>query len=297
MKLKSIKKIQRYKSFQDFSWHKFFNNETFNDINILYGENGSGKTCICNILKSVSQNKNFIPNYKPEEVCLLFNDSEYKYSIISNKWNKRKNEDDILFFDHEFVDKNIHLGHNRNTQQGGQEQESGKMIIEFDSEAINLRDIQKKSKIKKDEQEKILQNFHNDNEEVLNFSLLNEEIKLFRKHKDESKEEIKKIKKELIKNKKVIEKKLETDLSLQKKVNDIQDSIEEIENEKIDILMSDYEDYQTIFNFDLKEQVKIEAEHILIKKLQLHKDFFETGIAIRKFMIFTLFLKEASTTL
>jgi len=100
MKLKSIKKVKKYKSFQDFTWQSFFNNETFHDdINILYGENGSGKSCICNILKSVSQNKNFIPEYKPEEVCLLFDDGERKYPANPDEWDKRKDEDDILFFD------------------------------------------------------------------------------------------------------------------------------------------------------------------------------------------------------
>jgi len=44
MKLKSIKKVKKYKSFQNFTWQSFFNNETFHDdINILYGEMGVGK--------------------------------------------------------------------------------------------------------------------------------------------------------------------------------------------------------------------------------------------------------------
>jgi len=110
MKLKSIKKVKKYKSFQDFTWQSFFNNETFHDdINILYGENGSGKSCICNILKSVSQNKNFIPEYKPEEVCLLFDDGERKYPANPDEWDKRKDEDDILFFDHYLMTVNANI--------------------------------------------------------------------------------------------------------------------------------------------------------------------------------------------
>ena len=283
MKLKAIKKIKQYKSFQDFAWHSFFNSEKFHDdVNIFFGENGSGKSSICNILKSVSQNKPFAPLHKPDEAYLLFKDGEYKYPTGSSEWDKLKNPDDILFFDREFVDKNIHLGHNRDTQQGGQEQESGKMIIEFDSEAIRLRDVRKKLKIEKDEQEKILQKFNTDNEDVLNFTLSDKEKEFFQKYKDKSKEEIKKTKGELTKEKKVIEKKLETDQSSQKIVNDIQNSIEEVSIEEVDIPLSDYEEYQAVFNFDLKEQVKIEAEKILIEKLQLHKDFFETGFDIRE---------------
>jgi len=283
MKLKSIKKVKKYKSFQDFTWQSFFNNETFHDdANIFYGENGSGKTCICNILKSVSQNKYFIPKYKPEEVCLLFDDGEYKYPINPDEWDKRKNEDDVLFFDREFVDKNIHLGHNRDTQQGGQEQESGKMIIEFDSEAINLRSTREKVKIEKERQEKVIEKFHEDKEDILSFQLSDEEIKLFQKIKNNTKEETKTLKVELEKEKITIEKKLGTDQNSQKKVADIQNSIDEIECEGIDISLSVYKEYQAVFNFDLKEQVKIKAEQSLIEKLKLHKDFFETGFEIRK---------------
>jgi len=283
MKLKAIKKIKQYKSVQDFTWQSFFNSERFHDdVNILFGENGSGKSSVCNILKSVSQNKSFTAKHKPEEACLLFDDGEYKYPTNSNGWDKLKNSDDILFFDREFVDKNIHLGHNRDTQQGGQEQESGKMIIEFDSEAINLRDTRQKAKIERDDKNKLLQKFNTDNKDILDFVLSDEEEKYFKKYKDKSKEEIKKIKGEFAKEKKILEKKLETDQSSQKIVNDIQNSIEKIDIEEIDIALSDYKKYQAIFNFDLKEQVKIEAEEILIKKLRLHKDFFETGFEIRK---------------
>ena len=283
MKLKSIKKVKKYKSFQDFTWQSFFNNETFHDdINILYGENGSGKSCICNILKSVSQNKNFIPEYKPEEVCLLFDDGERKYPTNSDEWDKRKDKEDILFFDREFVDKNIHLGHSRDTLKGGQEQESGKMIIEFDSEAIYLKDAQEKAKIEKEKQENIIKIFCEDNMDILNFRLSDEESQLFQKLKNKTKEETKALKVELEKDKKTIEKMVDTDQTLQNKVDDIQNSIDEIESDEIDVSLSDYKEYQTFFNFDLKEQVKIKVEQSLIEKLKLHKDFFETGFEIRK---------------
>ncbi|MBU1350144.1 hypothetical protein KJ992_00960 [Patescibacteria group bacterium] len=68
MKLKEIKKIKQYKSFQDFDWQPFFNSEKFHDdVNILFGENGSGKSSVCNILKNVSQNKPFALLHKPNE--------------------------------------------------------------------------------------------------------------------------------------------------------------------------------------------------------------------------------------
>ena len=283
MKLKSIKKVKKYKSFQDFTWQSFFNNETFHeDVNILYGENGSGKSCICNILKSVSQNKNFVPEYKPEEVCLLFNDGERKYHTNSDEWDNRKDKEDILFFDREFVDKNIHLGHNRGTLKEGQEQESGKMIIEFDSEAINLRDVREEVNIEKEKQGKRVEKFRDDNKDVLSFQLSDEETQLFQKFKNKTDKEIKTLKVKIEKNRRTIEKELDTDQTLQNKVDDIQNSIDEIVSEEIDVSLSDYKEYQTVFNYDLKERVEIKAGQSLIEKLKVHKDFFEIGFEIRK---------------
>ncbi len=106
MKLESIKKIKQYKSFQDFTWQSFFNNEPFHDkINVLYGENGSGKSSIVNLLKNVSENKDF-GEYKPAEACLVFDGCEKKY-LVNSDWNSKISKDSILFFDREFVGKNL----------------------------------------------------------------------------------------------------------------------------------------------------------------------------------------------
>ena len=127
MTIQKIQHIKKYKSFRDYSWQPFLNNENFHEeVNILYGENGCGKTSVCNILKSVSQNKNF-SRYFPEEVGLLIDDTEYKYE--NKLWTSSISNSSILFFDREFVDKNVHTGRDRGTQQGEQEQESGKLII------------------------------------------------------------------------------------------------------------------------------------------------------------------------
>ena len=78
MKIRQAKTIKNYKSFQDFSWHKFFNAENFHDdTNILYGENGSGKTSVCNILKSLSKFRDF-SKYFPEEAAVKIDNTDYK---------------------------------------------------------------------------------------------------------------------------------------------------------------------------------------------------------------------------
>ena len=283
MKIKQIKTIKNYKSFQDFSWHIFFNAKNFHDdVNIMYGENGSGKSSVCNILKSVSQNKFFATKHKPDEVCLLFDDGEYEYSTDSNEWDKLKNKDEILFFDREFVDKNVHLGHRRDTTQNGQEQESGKMIIEFDSHAINLRKEKEDAKKEKEEQDQKIKDFNFENNNSLAFALTDDEKKFFQSYKDKNEEEIKKANQELRNEKKKAETNLETDQGLQKKVVSIQNDIKILPIKEVEISLSDNETYQSIFDFDLKEQEKIEAEQALIDKVKTHKAFFESGFEIRR---------------
>lgn len=283
MKLKTVEKIKKYKSFQDFDWTHFFNTQEFHETaNIFYGENGAGKSSLCNILKSVCDKKSFANNQIPDEICLKFEDGEYKFPNGLNAWDKNKSAEDFLFFDREFVHDNIHLGNTRDTQADGQEQKSGKMIIEFDSEAIKLREVRQKTKQAKNDKDEEIKKYKEDQKDTLDFLLSDDETTLFEAYKDKTKEEITELKNELVKEKKESEKKLETDKATQKQVNDVQNSISEIKNDKIELSLSENSIYQSLFNFDLKEQVQIQAEQDLINKIRQHKDFFQTGIQIRE---------------
>lgn len=279
MVIKKIISIKKYKSFRDYSWHRFLNAEKFHTkTNILYGENGSGKSSVCNILKSVSQNKAFV-RYSPEETELLIDSTTHKY--INSAWSSNIPQDSILFFDREFVDQNIHLGRSRGTQQGEQEQKSGKLIIEFDAEAINLRSIRDKLAQIKDEKNERLEEYLKSNKSVLDFNLSTDEEKLFRKYKKKAKEAITKIK-ELLNDSKVdLDGKIKSDRQFLQKAKDIQ-NIEELEKIDESALFSPIKIYQDLFNFDLKEQVRVEAEKELIDKIKNHKAFFEQGFDIRK---------------
>jgi len=280
VKIKQIKKISSYKSFRDFSWGNFIKSKNFHDsVNIFYGENGSGKSSICNIFKSVSQDKDFV-KYFPDEVSLVFEDGDKKYTV-DDGWDTCVSKGTMLFFDREFVDKNIHLGHKRGTKAQEHEQESGKLIVEFDNEAIELRKARKEAKEEKDKWIKLHDEFLRQNKEIFEFNLSEEEKLLYQKFNDTSKDGIEKIKQDLLSQKREAEKELDTDKGRQKKVLEIQD-IREMEEVGYEIELSDYDTYQAIFNYDLKEQAKEEVQKNLVEKLKEHKSFFETGIEIRK---------------
>jgi len=177
MKILKINTIKKYKSFEDFSWHRFCNTEEFNsETNIFYGENGSGKSSICNIFKSASQNKSF-SRYQPEDVKFQTDNSTFHY--VNDVWDNTIQKNSMLFFDREFVDSNIQLGRNRGTQQGEQEQESGKLIIEFDSEAIKQRALKDDLAEVKEAKNIKLNEYQNNNKEILTFNLSDDERSLF----------------------------------------------------------------------------------------------------------------------
>ncbi len=278
MKIKQVKAIKNYKSFQDFSWHRFFNAEEFHDdTNILYGENGSGKTSVCNILKSLS-NYSDLSSYFPEETSVKVDDSEYKYS--EQEWDDTIQNGSILYFDKEFVSKNVHLGNDRGTHQGQQEQESGKLIIEFDADAIKLREARDKLKAERDEAEELLKNFKEANEEALHFALSEEHSSLFQKHKDKKPNELIDRKKELTQTKNDTEKKLDADQERQELVDIIETDIATFKVTDFDVQFSNQQKYQALFDFEIKERATVDAEQTLIDKLKEHKRFFEEGFEI-----------------
>jgi len=278
MKIQKIINIKKYKSFQNFSWHTFFNTENFHEkMNLLYGENGSGKTSICNILKNLSQNKEF-GKYKPEEAEVLINGNKHKYS--TQAWDNNISDDVILFFDREFVKKNVHVEHDRGTQHGEQEQESGKLIIEFDEDAINLRSFMKKLEEEKNNKNKQLEDYRRTNSSFLNFILSAEEERIFRKHKNKNNIQLKNVIKSLEAEKSDVEAKINSDQKLLENTQDII-RIEEIDLPNIQLHFSSKEKYQQLFDYELTEKSQNITDQELAAKIKEHKDFFELGFKIR----------------
>ena len=159
MQVRKIKAINRYKSFADFRWEKFCKNKNQEEsvlekFTIIFGENGSGKSAICDVLKSVSQNQEF-KNISPTSAEIEINNSGntqiYKYE--NESWERQTNKKSFLFFDVEFINANVHTHgvRSNNLKQGGHTQNAGKLIINLDERANNLKETVYKKKGKLEE--------------------------------------------------------------------------------------------------------------------------------------------------
>lgn len=279
MKLKRIKSIKDYKSYTDFSWLKYFNSQELHEsMNIFFGENGCGKSSITNILKSVCDEKKF-EKHKPSEIILQCSDGDKKYSSTSD-WDAHVPKGTVLFFDRDFVDQNIHLGHKRGTTATEQEQQSGKLIIEFDNEAIKLRNKRDQEKTFRDDIQKKINEFRENNNDELDFVLSDEEKKLYRKFSKYSKEEIGLHKKTLENDKSKINNLISRDKVNQDKILEIQ-NIQELEVIATELLLSDLQSYKDVFEYPIKEKSLIDSEQTLIDLIKTNKEFFHQGIQIR----------------
>ncbi len=279
MEIKRIKAIKKYKSFLDYSWHSFLNSENLHSkTNIFYGENGSGKSSVCNILKSISGEMDFV-KYHPENAELVIGSKTHTYE--NHAWDSLVPKGSILFFDREFVERNVHLGRDRGTQQGEQEQQSGKLIIEFDAEAIKLRSLRDKLGQIRDEKDEKVNVYRRDNSKSLSFELTADEESLYKKYKTKNSDALDKSEQSLNEKRNSLENDLRDDKQLLQKVTDVQ-TIGDVEFDLEEGHLSPQSLYQGVFNFELKEQVKIEAQAELVQKIRDHKEFFEEGFYIRK---------------
>jgi len=58
MKIERIKKIKNHRVFRDFSWTNDL--PDFNEKNVFYGWNGTGKTTLCNLFRAIEEGNNIL---------------------------------------------------------------------------------------------------------------------------------------------------------------------------------------------------------------------------------------------
>lgn len=276
MKIRKITSINTYKSFSDFSWSKFCKNasgqeEVLNNFSIFFGENGSGKSSICEILKNLTQISEFTDN-TPSLAEIEINDDSgnvvHKYEN-GNWMNSRLQENSILFFDVDFVNVNIHTHGIRanNLQQGGHTQKAGKLIIDLDENANELKGIV----VDKKNESEI---FDKSCADTLSLNFSDKDQELYKTYKDTDgkakKDKIIKLQEKL--------KITEVALVSLKKLNSRYAEIGKLSEVKELVFNSTILDKLTItelFNRQIKEKSQDKADSQVKEHFEKHKDFIE----------------------
>ena len=275
MKIRKITTIKNYKSFSDFSWNKFCKNasgqeEILQNFSIVFGENGSGKSAICDVLKSVSQNQDF-PNTPPSLAEVELNDgsSNQVHKYENRNWASQIGKNSFLFFDVDFVNANVHTHGVRssNLQQGAHTQRAGKLIIDLDEQANNLKEA---VKTKKDEVETL----QNSCAGILEQQFTDKDKELFQTYKDADD----KTKQEKLTKEQEELKKLEADLATLQKLNKKYAEINRISAVSQIVFSNPFSSKATfteLFTRQIKEKAQDEADEKIKTHFAKHRQFIE----------------------
>ncbi|MDA8272860.1 MAG: AAA family ATPase [Deltaproteobacteria bacterium] len=275
MEIRKIQTIKNYKSFSDFSWVKFCkdrsnNEQVLSNYSVIFGENGSGKSSICDILKSLSQIQDF-PNTLPDLAEIeIKNGSNQVYKFENGSWMPDQlNKNSFLFFDVDFISANVHTHGKRSNQQGRHSQNSGKMIIDLDDKANQLKIVVKDKKEESD-------NFDKINAEILIKNFTDKDKELSAIYKDKSEQEIK----DEISKKQEESKKIELDLSALQKINKKYSEISQlpiINQLSFSSSISTKAIYSELVLRQLKEKAQDQADEKIKAHFEKHKRFIETA--------------------
>ncbi len=278
MKIRKIKNIKGYKSFTDFQWVEFCKNKDgqeaiLQNFSVVFGENGSGKSSLCDVLKNLSQIKDF-ENDTPTSAEIEINDGtnnqDYKYE--NNAWTPNQlDKKSILFFDVDFINANVHTHgvRSNNLQQGAHTQKAGKLIIDLDEQADKLKTL---IEVKRKE----IEIFNKTKASVLERTYSDQDNNLFNIHKDVSDEDKKKKILELKENLK----KLEEELGTLQKLNTQYSQINHIANiGQVSALgnLSSKEIYIELCGREIKEKAQNTADEKVKTHFEKHRDFIESA--------------------
>lgn len=275
MKINKIKAIKKYRSFADFEWQKFCKKKcktesAFEKFTVVFGENGSGKSSICNVLKSISRNQDFQnigPTLAEIEINDGSNDQIHRYE--NGRWISPVSKNSFLFFDVDFINANVHThgARSNNLQQGGHTQNAGKLIISLDEQANKLEIAiqEKKDKLKE------LQNSFGD---ILKKQFSAKDKELFRTYKDADNQtkqtKLSEVQEEL--------KTLQGDLARLQKLNTKYSEINRlsaVEQVNFSNPLSSKETFTELFTRQIKEKAQDQADEAIKAHFAKHKPFIE----------------------
>ena len=276
MKIKKITHIKEYKSFLDFQWSQFCvdrngNEMSFCPFNVFFGENGSGKSSICDILKDISKNKSFSDNCdKPNSIQIKIDSTLHNYT--ANAWDNSLPQNAILFFDQNFIDENVHTNGERSNERNKHSQNSGKLLIDLDAEANR----KKQSEI---DAAKALKDFEDANTTKLNQTFLPKDLEIYVTVKEKSEEELNALKNA---NNDVYKKSSDDIEQLKLRRNQTSNVAAFTAPEQIELSRELFPitEFEEVFNRKIEDSTSKIASDNLIKHIVTHKEFIEKGLKV-----------------
>lgn len=277
--LKSIAAIRGYKSFADYSWTKLHQrkDKAGNPIdtslspkfNLFFGENGAGKSAVVRILKSLSGQRDFgksIPAY----VRLDLDTGAREFG--GTAWNSLLGPTDIVFFDSQFVNQNVHTHLSRKGTQGEHKQNSGRLLIEFDSQAIALRK-------RRDETKVTVSQFREKHTGKLSFSLTEIEREICAAHKETPEDQLQEMKGRAIQSIEDLDEELRRIARNRQQIDAIR-TVQPAQYLERPGKLPTWEDIHALSVSNPTERALAEADARIAERVGRHPHFFQTGLEI-----------------
>ena len=210
-----------------------------------------------------------------------------KYTFQNNQWDKFINEDQFVFFDNDFIAKNIHINKERKDEQGQQSQNSTELLISIDKKAISLfEDMEQKKKDRDDKKGEIFK-YKEQHQEVLDNEFQYQEcVQLLESKKVNIVATETEYCEENNKNCTRDIKSLEEQLAKLQKNKNKADQISHISDINFPVTTFDTLTIQNnlnqLSNFNIQKSTIEESQRALSNHIIANKEFFETGFAIRE---------------
>ena len=136
MRIKKIEQIDNVFSYHKYNWdsfHKRCNNVFFEKINILYGENGNGKTSLIKILKNLNGENVALKKHRDikDEAQLIRIILEDDSIILFDEglWSDHTLKDRFIIFDKNFIERYIHSLDSNKEDTPSRRQQRGRNIV------------------------------------------------------------------------------------------------------------------------------------------------------------------------